>query len=274
MGTNIIGTLKRHPDFVSRFVAARNIDVWLPPGYDGKHPLPVIYMQDGHNLFDPAVSNGGEVWAMDRTVTRLAGDGVIPAAIVVGIWDTARRFREYMPRKPLAMADEKRQARFARENGGMPLSDAYLRFLIEEVKPLVDRTCLTQADRAHTFIMGSSMGALLSLYALCEYPDVFGGAGCLSTHWPAGDGIMVDYLKTALPQPGRHRIYFDYGTQTLDALYEPYQMRVDKVMRATGCQEDRDWMTRRFEGAEHNERAWRERVKIPLKFLLSPWKRP
>ena len=268
MGASITGTLRHYTGFVSRFVAARNIDVWLPPGYDGKHPLPVIYMQDGHNLFDPAVSNGGEVWAMDRAITRLADSGDIPAAIVVGVWDTNRRFREYMPRKALDMADKNVQFRFSRENGGLPLSDEYLHFLIEEVKPMVDREYATKTDRNQTFIMGSSMGALLSLYALCEYPDLFGGAGCLSTHWPVGDGIMVDYMKTALPKPGKHRLYFDYGTKALDALYEPYQMRADTELRMAGYRENRDCLTRRFEGAEHNERAWRERVEIPLNFLL------
>ena len=268
MPASILGILKRHKNVASRFVAARHVDVWLPPVHHENQPLPVIYMQDGHNLFDPAVSNSGEVWAMDRAVTRLAGSGDIPATIVVGIWDTDRRFREYMPRKALDMADKEEQSRFARDNGGMPLSDEYLRFLIEEVKPVVDREYATKPDRRHTFIMGSSMGGLLSLYALCEYPDVFGGAGCLSTHWPAGDGIMVDYMKTALPPPGKHHIYFDYGTKDLDALYEPYQMRADAVMRAAGYREDRDWLTRRYEGATHNERAWRERVETPLKFLL------
>ena len=116
--------------------------------------------------------------------------------------------------------------------------------------------------------MGSSMGGLISLYALTEYPAVFGGAACLSTHWPAGGGVMIDYLRSALPDPAGHRIYFDHGTATLDSLYPPFQRRADAVMRAAGYVEGRDWVTRVFAGAEHSERAWRVRVEQPLIFLL------
>lgn len=112
------------------------------------------------------------------------------------------------------------------------------------------------------------MGGLISLYAASEYPDVFGGIGALSTHWPAGDGIVIDYLTAHLPDPRTHKLYFDYGTQTLDAGYEPYQRRMDAAMRAGGYTEGRNWITRKFEGAEHSERAWRERVDVPLQFLL------
>jgi predicted alpha/beta superfamily hydrolase len=147
-------------------------------------------------------------------------------------------------------------------------ADAYLRFLVDELKPFVDATYRTLPGRDDTFVMGSSMGGLISLYALCEYPQVYGGAGCLSTHWPAGDGIVIDYLAETLPPPGHHKIYFDYGTETLDAQYEPYQRRADQVMRAAGYTEGVEWMTRRFDGAAHDEAAWQARVHVPLEFLL------
>jgi predicted alpha/beta superfamily hydrolase len=118
--------------------------------------------------------------------------------------------------------------------------------------------------------MGSSMGGLISAYAVAEYPAVFGRAGCVSTHLPAGDGAMIDYLAKHLPAPGANRWYFDYGTATLDALYEPFQQRADAVMKAAGYTEGLDWITRKFPGAEHSEKSWRERVEIPLTFLLAP----
>ena len=149
-------------------------------------------------------------------------------------------------------------------------SDRYLKFLVEEVKPFIDRTYRTQPDAAHTFVMGSSMGGLISGYALVEYPQVFGGAGCVSTHWPSDDGSAIEYFAKHLPAPGKHRIYFDYGTATLDASYEPYQQRMDQAMRAAGYTEGRDWVTKKFPGAEHSEKSWRERVEIPLTFLLGP----
>ena len=76
------------------------------------------------------------------------------------------------------------------------------------------------------------------------------------------------YSSRALPRPGSHKIYFDFGTETLDAKYEPYQLRADDVMRRAGYRENRDWVTRKFPGAEHSERSWRQRVDVPLIFLL------
>ena len=118
--------------------------------------------------------------------------------------------------------------------------------------------------------MGSSMGGLISLYAICEYPQVFGGAGCVSTHWLAGENMLVDYFGAALPDPIDHKLYFDYGTETLDADYEPYQLRMDERLAARGYERDQNWVTRKFPGAEHSEVAWRTRVRIPLEFLLGP----
>jgi predicted alpha/beta superfamily hydrolase len=140
--------------------------------------------------------------------------------------------------------------------------------VVDELKPFVDRNYQTMTGRSDTFMMGSSMGALVSLYALCEYPEVFGGAGCLSTHWPAVDGILIGYLERTLPKPGTHKMYFDYGTKTLDVSYEGYQRQVDDVMKTIGYVKGKDWITRKFEGAEHSERSWRKRVHIPLTFFF------
>jgi enterochelin esterase-like enzyme len=112
------------------------------------------------------------------------------------------------------------------------------------------------------------MGGLISAYALVEYPDVFGAAGCLSTHWPAGEGCVVDYLASHLPAPGTHKLYFDFGTQGLDAAYEPRQRRMDAALQAAGYSEGRNWITRKFPGTDHSEKSWRDRVEIPLQFLL------
>jgi len=202
-------------------------------------------------------------------MTRLIAENKVRKAIVVGIWNTAKRFQEYLPQRPFEWFGE--TALHAREEGqyhNRPESDGYLRFLIDELKPFIDRSYRTLPGRANTFILGSSMGGLVSLYALCEHPEVFGGAGCLSTHWPAVDGIMIEYLKEKLPEPGAHKVYFDYGTETLDTPYEGYQRQVNAVMRAIGYVEGRDWITRKFAGAEHSERSWRERIHIPLIFFF------
>lgn len=123
--------------------------------------------------------------------------------------------------------------------------------------------------------MGSSMGGLISLYAICEYPDVFGAAACLSTHWP---GIFTmennpipeafyRYLENNLPDPRKNKIYFDFGTATLDAMYPPLQAEVDKIMIKKGFSSG-SWQTLKFEGEDHSEKAWKKRLPIPLTFLF------
>jgi enterochelin esterase-like enzyme len=123
--------------------------------------------------------------------------------------------------------------------------------------------------------MGSSMGGLISIYAISEYPDVFGGAACLSTHWPGIFSLhdnpipeaFYAYLDEHLPNPKTHKIYFDFGTETLDAMYAPLQAKVDTIMRDKGYSAA-NWKTMRFEGAAHTESAWQNRLHIPLQFLF------
>lgn len=267
------GVLTRYPDFASRYVPARHVDVWCPPGYaaDPAARFPVLYMHDGQNLFDPGPAFLSVDWGVDEALQRRQQTEGQPGAIVVGIWNTPARRREYCPQKPLASAaGQALLARHADWLGGAPCSDGYLQFLVEELKPLIDATYRTRPAQADTLVMGSSMGGLISLYALAEYPHVFGGAGCLSTHWPVGETLLVDYFSAALPPPGQHRLYFDFGTATLDADYEPYQRRLDAALQAAGYRAGHDWLTRKFDGAEHSERAWRERLDVPLSFLLRP----
>jgi hypothetical protein len=101
-----------------------------------------------------------------------------------------------------------------------------------------------------------------------EYPQIFGGVGCVSTHWIAADGAVIEYLRKNLPAAKNHKFYFDFGTETLDSKYEPFQNKMDEVMRAKGYVAGKNWVTRKFVGAEHSEKSWRERVDDPLTFLL------
>lgn len=266
----IVGALERFEKFPSQFIEPRTIDVWLPPDYDANtsQRYAVLYMHDGQNLFDPAQSFIGVDWGIDETMTRLIAERSIQPAIVVGVWNSPKRRAEYMPEKAFAMLPETEKNKFIAQHGSAPFSDRYLKFLVSELKPFIDSAFRTLPERETTFIMGSSMGGLISLYAICEYPNVFGGAGCISTHFPIGNGIMIDYMKTGLPDPATHKIYFDFGTETLDKDYEPYQQKADAVMREKGFTE-KNWVTRKFVGDEHSERAWRKRVHLPLHFLLS-----
>lgn len=280
------GKLVEHPDFASAHVQLRNVTVWLPPGYEagsGRHP--VLYMHDGQNLFDASKALFGE-WGVDEHLGRLIANGQVRAPIVVGVWNTPLRLREYVPADLIAALPAEVRDDVQAIYGGAPLSDQYLRFLVEELKPFIDQTYRTLAGPSDTLISGSSMGGLISLYAVMKHPQVFGAAACLSTHWPLRiDGLddpaalavwrdtvveaWTGVVANGLPAPGAHRFYFDRGDETLDQFYAVFQSRIDAVFRERGYG-PRDFQTLLFPGAQHNEASWNGRLDVPLKFLLTP----
>ena len=234
-------------------------------------------------LFDSTNKFNKMEGGVDECLTQLMREAKIKNTIVVGIWNTQEnRRQEYFPQKPFASLskEEKDMVERSYEKSGMPKefnpsSDNYLRFIVEELKPFIDKTYATLQNKENTFIAGSSMGGLISMYAICEYPHIFGGAACISTHWPgifeAENNPIPEsfyaYLKEKLPVPTSIKIYFDHGTVDLDALYPPLQTKVDEIMVAKGFTKD-NWITRKFEGENHSENAWKKRLYIPMGFLL------
>ncbi len=266
-GANISGKVFRYENFKSDFVDARNVEVWLPENYSSKKKYAVLYMHDGQMLFDGSTTWNKQEWNIDETMSKLIAEKKIRETIVVGIWNTPKRREEYMPQKAFEMANDAQKKEASAMNITRIYSDNYLKFLVQELKPFIDKNYPTKKNAKNTFIMGSSMGGLISLYAVSEYPDVYGGAGCLSTHFPAAAGVIIEYMKTNLPAPKNHKIYFDYGTETLDSTYEPYQLKADEVMKAKGFTE-KNWITRKFPGDDHSEKSWSRRVNVPIMFLL------
>lgn len=264
--------MDRYENFPSRYVLPRHVDVWLPPGYEksSDRRYPVLYMQDGQNCFDAAESAFGKAWEVQTALERLIANGQVEPAIIVGIWNVGMlRYLEYRPARPFLHLLPAARAVVTAGLGGWPLSDAYLAFLVDELKPHIDAQYRTQPASAHTAIMGSSMGGLISLYAICEYPEIFGAAACVSTHWPAVEGVIMPYLRDCLPDPTTHRIYFDFGTQTLDVLYRPTQQLVDTLMVEGGYESGVNWITREYPGDGHFETCWAGRVHNPIEFMLS-----
>lgn len=280
------GRIERLADFPSRHVPARHIDVWLPDGYPDAAPYAVLYMHDGQMLFDASTTWNGQEWRADEVAAESIASGATRPFIIAGIWNAgAARASEYFPQKPFESLPKPEQdalhATGFGENQKLfsdPVySDRYLRFIVEELKPHIDAHYAVARGPENTFIMGSSLGALVSLYALAEYPEVFGAAACLSTHWPGriGDSpdnpvpaVFLGYIAKHFPVAGKHRIWFDHGTATLDESYADRQREVDRLLRAKGYTAA-DWHTRVFPGAEHNERAWAERLHWPMRFLLA-----
>ena len=266
-----------YKNFPSKYVISRDIEIWLPTNYEEVSALPVLYMFDGQNIFhgkkgwiNDQYSHG---WQVDETLDSLINIGIIPPMMVVGVFNTgAKRFSEYMPAKPKKEIEKRipNQAKWIQEGylkHGIS-SNQFLKFLVEELKPYIDKHYKTKIGRRNTYLAGSSMGGLISAYAICEYPNVFGKAACFSTHWPALDGVFIEYLKNNLPSPKTHKIYFDYGTIGLDSLYEPFQVEVDSLLMRRGYTKGRNWLTKKFEGEDHNEKFWRKRFHFPIKFFF------
>jgi len=270
----VTGTVIDHENFKSNYVDDRNIEVWLPENYsESDESYQVLYMHDGQNVFDPQSSYNGNDWMVDEALTELIATGDVEGTIVVAIWNSGiTRFPEYMPQKPAEVMNSLEVQEAVIKNSGKPIfSDDYLKFIVEELKPFIDRQYRTKPGKEFTSIMGSSMGGLISLYAITEYPDIFGSAACISTHWivPEIGAEFLNYVADHLPDPNSHKIYFDYGTVGLDSNYEPYQTKVDSMMEAAGYVRGVNWITKRFEGHDHKEQYWAMRIKEPLTFILN-----
>lgn len=281
-----VGSIERIEEFPSALIAARNIDIWLPPNYSDQINYPVLYMHDGQMLYDESISWNKQAWNADDMANRLIQARLVDPFIIVGIWNAGGdRFLDYFPEKPFHTLPASLQDSFIRVEqndnqdrhaGYGPRADAYLSFITKELKPYIDSVYSTASGKENTFIAGSSNGGLISWYALCEYPEVFGGAACISTNWPGvatrKDDLIpkafANYLSDHLPDPAEHRIYFDLGTRTLDSLYPPLQKMMDSVLLKRGFNTN-NFQSRLFAGENHSETSWSKRLYIPLIFLLS-----
>ena len=279
------GSLIRYKEFPSKWVPPRDIAIWLPQQYDPRKKYRVLYMHDGQMLFDSTQTWNKQEWQVDEVMSQLTARKDIQPTIVVGVWNiAAHRHAEYFPQKPFESLTQEFQDSLINQvsrNANTDLfsqavySDRYLKFIVQELKPFIDKHYATFTDAQHTLIAGSSMGGLISMYAVLEYPDTFGGAACLSTHWPGVFTLennpipqaFIEYLQTSLPEASRHKFYFDHGTETLDRLYGDIQSKVDRVFLAKGYTPS-NYRSLRFDGADHSERAWQKRLHIPLEFLL------
>ncbi|BFP43494.1 alpha/beta hydrolase-fold protein [Flavobacteriaceae bacterium GF1] len=281
----ISGTIERIGNFKSDHVTARTIDIWLPEGYSKSKKYAVLYMHDGQMLFDPESTWNKQAWNVDDVASSLFKSNKVEPFIVVGIWNGGTtRHPDYFPQKPFeslsrlekdTVTSQLKRASIPVSGTFSPQSDNYLKFLVAELKPYIDTNYSVYTDRDNTYVAGSSMGGLISMYAICEYPKVFGGAACLSTHWVGSFGLennpmpdaFLNYLKSNLPNPKEHKIYFDCGDETLDRLYPEIQKKVDQVMIEKGYG-PLHWTTKYFPGEDHSENAWNRRLAIPLEFLL------
>jgi glycogen operon protein len=247
----IVGTLNMIEGVASPQLGnQRDILIYLPPGYDQSETrYPVIYMHDGQNLFDEATAYGGE-WQVDETMEALSRAGY--PAIVVGIPNLAKqRIDEYGP--------------FPDARHGRGKGDQYLAFIVETLKPDIDQQFRTLPDRLHTGIMGSSMGGLISLYALFRYPEIFGFAGVMSPSLWFAERAIFPFVQQARFLPGT--VYMDIGR-----LKGPDELadfrRMCALLIDKGYHPGSDLLCVEEPTAEHDEPAWSGRLHAALRFLL------
>ncbi len=227
----------------------RDVLVALPPSYGSSdRSYPVLYMQDGQNLFDPATSYVAH-WELGETLSNVARRG--HEAIVVGIPNMGRARRyEYSPFRDMIHG-----------GGG---GDRYLAFITDTIKPRIDRDFRTMPDRDHTGIGGSSLGGLLSLYALFRHPALFGAAAVISPALWFGDGAVFEWLG------GREKsgvIHVDVGSEEgADAVADVRRLR--DLLLDKGYREGENLSYEEEEGADHHESAWGRRFASALPFLL------
>ena len=241
------------------------IAVYLPPslaaarlaGAPSDRRYPVIYFHDGQNVFDDRTSFVGE-WEADETLEKLAKDGIEAIAVAIPNGGEAR-MDEYNPW---------REKNFLRghkgEVGGK--GDAYMEWLVEDVKPLIDRSFPTQSDRESTGLVGSSMGGLISLYGILKYPEVFGLVGSMSPSVRWHDYGIVKMIEDGRMPPAR--IHLDMGGREWRGMTDDAR-RVRDALIEKGWVEGRDlhYVEERY--AIHREDAWARRLPDALRFLLA-----
>ncbi|MFN0109587.1 MAG: alpha/beta hydrolase [Blastocatellia bacterium] len=255
------GEFRHHTNFHSNWLANhRNVLVYLPPGYaDESKRFPVLYLQDGQNLFDTATAFNGVEWGVDETAQRLILNGRIEPVIIVAIYNLGTdRIDEYAP------TVDPRQKR-----GGK--ADLYGRFLIEELKPFIDQNYRTLPSPEFTGLGGSSLGALASLYLGLKHPNVFSKLMVMSPSVWWDQGMILRFVHELRAKPTT-RIWLDIGSK--EGKFTPgYVRQLRDLLIAQGWRLDADLKFMDIRGGQHNESAWAKRIEPALRFLF-PKQRP
>lgn len=244
----ITGKVHYKPHFYSpQLKNHRDVSIWVPQNYgrDLSRRYPVIYLHDGQNAFNPDTSFLGVDWGVDEAMTELASKNPNFEAIVVAVDCT-----------------EDREAEYDYSQKGARYAD----FLIHTLKPLIDSEYRTHPERDSTFLMGSSMGALISATILWHHPETFSKAAGLSFAVHFDSGSIFRILENA-PMPGAIKLYADYGDAGDDTDYEPWVTDFYRWLLQKGFPKE-NLTFKKFPYAEHNEAAWARRVATPLRFLL------
>lgn len=245
----ITGIVKYYRNFKGKAIKSRDIIVWLPPGYqtDLNKSYPVLYMHDGQNIVDPQTSAFHVDWQIDETADSLIRQKLIEPIIVVGIYNTPDREEEY-----------------SEAPAGIP----YMNFIVDSLKPFIDRTYRTKTDNENTAIGGASLGGLISFMLVWEHSDVFSKAMCFSPAFDIADYNFVDNVRDFKGKKKQIQIYINNGNNELDS---QLQFGVDEMIKALieeGYTKGKEFYFSKDENAQHGERDWAKNVWRSLIFLF------
>ena len=256
--STMTGIIRVHLQFHSRFLENdRTLWVYLPPDYEQKPEkrYPVLYLQDGQNVFDSVTSFAGE-WQADETAEKCIRSGQIAPLIIVAIANNKQRIREYTPPG-------------AQPNSQSGLSDRYARMLLEEIKPFIDRNYRTLKDRNHTAVGGSSLGGLVALYIATQYPHQIGKVAALSPSLWWNNRWMIRSIEQN-PEPLKEcLLWIDIGSLEGSDAVKNVTILGD-ILGKTRPIENKQFIVKIFDGASHNEKSWANRLDEILQFLFPP----
>lgn len=253
---SIVGNVSVIDDFfMPQLSRTRQIWIYLPPSYEkSRRRYPVMYMHDGQNLFSDSSSFSGE-WGVDESLEKMIAEKRMREIIVVGIENSEYRLSEYSP------FDFEYKGYYKGE------ADKYAQFIVETLKPFIDKEYRTKPGRKHTGIAGSSMGGLVSVYMGLEYQEVFSKVGAMSSSFRLCQDDILEYIKA---NPKRHsmRFWLDIGSLEGDQIsIDKSQKPVVDALRKLGWKSDKELRYSVYEGAEHHEVYWRARFTDVLEYL-------
>ncbi len=271
----IQAVFKIRPDIISTKIVERDIYIYLPPSYfnDSDKKYPVLYMQDGQNIFDTPTANYGG-WKIDTKATELINSNAIPELIIVGIENTSKRKEEYVGFSTLYKHNQTGKEEYITES--KQFSDNYVDFIVHKVKPLIDTQYRTLSDRENTAIAGSSFGAGVSLYIGYSYPEIFSKIGALSYgnynpnvgQWSDRPFWITEYLlDKVITKKQDLQIYLDCGKLDVDAIFHTQAIIMNEGLQKIGFTSNKDLLFILDEKRGHNEKAWAERMEQFLLFF-------
>ena len=261
------------PGEVARFdFAGRVVELWAPQEQSSH----LLIAHDGQNIFDGKSStHRGKTWEMAQHAFKVGYETGQAPPVIIAVWHSSTKA------DPMGRAKDLSPQRYFQEDVKVNLpnvsesdltklrGDEYLKNIFEEYVPKLLQAQDLEISAENTAVIGSSMGALSTLYAAHKFPNKFKTVLALSPHWIIGGEDLVRRTVKELPAPGSHKVWMSRGTKALDAEYEPFQDLADQLMIEKGYQSNTDFISKVFNKTGHNEASWASYLDQPLRFWLN-----